>query len=132
MRDSPSTNENCRPNLSGAGPSEMIEEQWQALRGLRHDAASYPVRATIGDESIVVFRIKLGYRGVQRSCPHMQATMMNAELTANDTMIRCFLHAYTFKLADGKGINCPGYRIKVYEIKEENGAFYGRCMTPRT
>ena len=52
--------------------------------------------------------------------------MMNAELTANDTMVRCPLHVFTFKLSDGKGVNCPGFRVKVYEIKEENGALYGR------
>ena len=32
----------------------------------------------------------------------------------------------TFKLSDGKGVNCPGFKVKVYEIKEENGALYGR------
>jgi len=23
-------------------------------------------------------------------------------------------------------VNCPGFRLKVYEIKEENGVLYGR------
>ena len=48
--------------------------------------------------------------------------MMNAQLTADDTMVRCPLHVFTFRLSDGKGVNCPGFRLKVYEIKEENGA----------
>jgi nitrite reductase/ring-hydroxylating ferredoxin subunit len=106
----------------------MTEQPWQALTGLSHDAPRYPVRATIGGERIVVFRTQAGFRGVQRSCPHMQGTMMNAELIANETMIRCPLHIFTFKMADGKGVNCPGFRIKVYEIKEESGAFFGRCV----
>jgi nitrite reductase/ring-hydroxylating ferredoxin subunit len=105
------------------------QEEWQVLTGLRPDAPTYPARATIGGEGIVVFRTKTGLRGVQRACPHMQATMMTAELTGNETMIRCSFHAFTFKLADGKGVNCPGYRIRVYEIREENGTFYGRCVT---
>lgn len=129
MLNSPSSNENDLPARSIAGCPQMTEEQWQVLTGLRKDATSYPVRATIGGERIVVFRTKTGYRGVQRACPHMQATMMDAELTANETMIRCSFHAYTFKLADGKGVNCPGFRMKVYEIKEENGTFFGRCIT---
>ena len=98
------------------------------MAGLRNDATNYPVRATLEGEGIVVFRTKSGFRGVQRSCPHMQATLMNAELIANETMVRCPLHVFTFKLSDGKGVNCPGFRIKVYEIKEENGKFYGRCV----
>jgi nitrite reductase/ring-hydroxylating ferredoxin subunit len=119
---------NERLDRDSTGFSEMTEQSWQALSGLHYDAPSYPVRATIGGERIVVFRTKAGFRGVQRSCPHMQGTMMNAELIADETMIRCPLHIFTFKLADGKGVNCPGFRIKVYEIKEESGAFFGRCV----
>ena len=104
----------------------MTELPWQPLDGLRPDNAKYPARARLEGEGIVILKTKSGYRGVQRSCPHMQATMMNAELTANDTMVRCPLHVYTFKLSDGKGVNCPGFKIKIYEIKEENGALYGR------
>ncbi len=105
---------------------EMTERAWHPLVGFRGDAAKYPARATLEGEGIVIFKTHFGYRGVQRACPHMQATMMNAELIANDTMVRCPLHVFTFKLSDGKGVNCPGFKIKVYEIKEENGAFFGR------
>ena len=104
----------------------MTEQPWHQLAGIRPDNTKYPARAKIDGEGIVIFKTKSGYRGVQRACPHMQATMMNAELTANDTMVRCFLHAFTFKLSDGKGVNCPGFKVRVYEIKEENGALYGR------
>lgn len=108
------------------GSSPMTEQPWHQLGGLRADNAKYPVRASIEGEGIVVFRTKTGFRGVQRTCPHMQATMMNAELTANDTMVRCHLHVFTFKLSDGKGVNCPGFKVTVYEIKEEDGKFFGR------
>ncbi|HEY7297064.1 MAG TPA: Rieske 2Fe-2S domain-containing protein [Xanthobacteraceae bacterium] len=104
----------------------MAERPWQALVGLRPDNTKFPARASLQGDGIVIFRTKAGLRGVQRSCPHMQATMMNAELAANDTMVRCHFHAFTFKLSDGKGVNCPGFKIKVYEIKEENGVFFGR------
>jgi nitrite reductase/ring-hydroxylating ferredoxin subunit len=112
-----------------AEASRMAEQDWQILTGFRQEATNYPVRASLGGEGIVVFRTKNGFRGVQRTCPHMQTTMMTAQLTANETMIRCSLHAFTFKLADGRGVNCPGFWLKVYEIKEENGTFYGRCVT---
>src|SRR5580704_1001477 len=127
MLNSSSLKENAPPGRDAAG-SRMTERPWQVLAGFRNDATNYPVRATLEGEGIVVFRTKSGFRGVQRSCPHMQATLMNAELTANETMVRCPLHVFTFKLSDGKGVNCPGFRIKVYEIKEENGKFYGRCV----
>jgi nitrite reductase/ring-hydroxylating ferredoxin subunit len=104
----------------------MTERPWHVLNGLRAGNEKFPARASLDGEGIVIFRTKFGLRGVQRSCPHMKATMMNAELTANDTMVRCRLHVFTFKLSDGKGVNCPGFKVKVYEIKEEGGTLYGR------
>jgi nitrite reductase/ring-hydroxylating ferredoxin subunit len=109
-----------------AAASPARHESWQLLAGLHPEATKFPARANIAGESIVIFRTRTGFRGVQRSCPHMQATMMNAELVANDTMIRCPLHVFTFRLSDGKGVNCPGFRVRIYEVKEESGALYGR------
>jgi nitrite reductase/ring-hydroxylating ferredoxin subunit len=108
------------------GSSKMDEQPWHPLAGVRPDSPKFPARANLDGEGIVILRTKTGFRGIQRSCPHMQATMMNAELVANDTMVRCPLHVFTFKLSDGKGVNCPGFRLKVYEVKEENGVLYGR------
>jgi nitrite reductase/ring-hydroxylating ferredoxin subunit len=107
---------------------QMTEGPWRVLAGFRPDSIKFPARANLDGEGIVVLRTKTGFRGVQRSCPHLQGTMMNAELIANDTMVRCPLHVFTFKLSDGKGVNCPGFRLKVYEIKEENGVFFGRSI----
>jgi nitrite reductase/ring-hydroxylating ferredoxin subunit len=104
----------------------MTERPWQPLSGLCADNAKYPARASLDGEGIVIFRTQAGYRGVQRACPHMQATMLNAELTANETMVRCPLHVFTFRLSDGKGVNCPGFKVNVYEVKEEDGQFFGR------
>ena len=105
----------------------MTEQPWQPLCGLHPDNTKYPARASFDGR---------GHRHLQDQdrviaafsaiCPHMQATMLNAELTANDTMVRCPLHVFTFKLSDGKGVNCPGFKVKIYEIKEESGALYGR------
>ncbi|MEA2980851.1 MAG: hypothetical protein QOF09_2674 [Alphaproteobacteria bacterium] len=101
--------------------------EWTILKGLHPETTKYPARASVDGHGIVIFKTKTGFRGVQRNCPHMQATMLQAVLTANDTMVRCHLHVFTFKLVDGKGVNCPGYRLKIYEIKEENGVLYGRA-----
>jgi len=109
-------------------PSQPTERSWQPLSGFRADAEKFPTRASLAGAGIVVFKTKSGFRGVQRACPHMQATMMNAVLTANETMVRCPLHVFTFKLSDGKGVNCPGFKVKIYEIKEEGGQFFGRIV----
>jgi nitrite reductase/ring-hydroxylating ferredoxin subunit len=114
------------PAADVAGSAQMTERPWQQLGGLSADNTKYPARASVEGVGIVIFKTRSGFRGVQRACPHMQATMMNAELIANDSMVRCPLHVFTFKLSDGKGVNCPGFKLMIYEIKEENGKFFGR------
>lgn len=126
------TNPTPSPKPGPDGPStaegsQAADNPWRPLAGLDPGSASFPARARFDGEGIVILRTKNGFRGVQRSCPHMQATMMNAELTGSDTMVRCPLHVFTFKLADGKGVNCPGFRLKVYEVKEEGGALFCRA-----
>jgi nitrite reductase/ring-hydroxylating ferredoxin subunit len=116
----------ARTEQDVADSPQMTERPWQPLSGLRADNTKYPARASLDGEGIVIFKTQAGYRGVQRSCPHMQATMLNAELAANETMVRCPLHVFTFRLSDGKGVNCPGFKVSVYEVKEEDGTFFGR------
>ena len=106
---------------------QTAQRSWQPLAGLHPEATKFPAPTRVAGEGIIIFRTKTGFRGVQRSCPHMQATLMNAELVADDTMIRCFQHAFTFRMSDGKGVNCPGFRVRVYEVKEESGVLYGRA-----
>jgi len=129
MADEHATPDPDHAARQATGAAQATERPWQVLTGLRPEGAKYPARARLDGEGIVILRTKSGLRGVQRACPHMQGTMMNAELVANETMVRCPLHAFTFRLADGKGVNCPGFRIKIYEIKEENGALYGRSVS---
>lgn len=106
-----------------------IESPWNVLKGLDSESTTFPARANLNGESIVIFRTKDGFRGTQRACPHMQATMLNGELTEGDTMVRCPLHVFTFKLSDGKGVNCPGFKIAVYEVKQEDGTLYARPVS---
>jgi nitrite reductase/ring-hydroxylating ferredoxin subunit len=129
MADEAATQDPDQAAGAFTAPAQETERPWRILTGLRPEDASYPARARLDGEGIVILQTKSGLRGVQRACPHMQGTMMNAELVANDTMVRCPLHAFTFRLSDGKGVNCPGFRIKLYEIKEENGTLYGRTVS---
>ena len=101
-----------------------LQDGWVPLENF--DPKQFPARARLSGQSIVVFNTKAGLRGTSRACPHMQATMMMAELAGNETMVRCPLHVFTFRLSDGKGVNCPGYGIEVFEIRERDGLYEGR------
>ncbi len=72
------------------------------------------------------FRVGDGYRAVQRHCPHQNTDFSRGLIVGDGAMIRCGLHAYTFKLADGNGVNCPGYRIAVYDVMRDGSRLLGR------
>jgi nitrite reductase/ring-hydroxylating ferredoxin subunit len=101
---------------------------WQELAGLDPATAQFPAQARFGNDRILVLRIGEGFRGVERSCPHQQKSLHDAFLQGGDRMIRCRWHNYVFRLADGKGINCPGYKLRVFDVKLENGALYARAV----
>ncbi|MEN3363457.1 MAG: hypothetical protein V7606_731 [Burkholderiales bacterium] len=99
---------------------------WEKIDVVDPASCTYPARARVAGEPIFIFEVKNGYRGVERACPHLQKSLHDAALMGNGTMIRCAQHSYTFKLADGKGVNCPGHRLRVFDIKVEDGRFFGR------
>ena len=113
-------------DTSMADAETLADAVWQKLDGVDPASERFPVRARADGEGILIFRTKNGFRGVQRNCPHLNATLMDAELVANDSMIRCQQHVFTFRLSDGRGVNCPGFSIRVFEVKEEAGSLYAR------
>ena len=106
----------------------MADEGWQLLEGVDPERSDFPARARYDGEGILIFRTEGGFRGVQRTCPHMKSSLVDAQILNNGTMLRCSQHIYTFRLTDGKGVNCPGYRIKIYEVKRENDALFARAL----
>jgi len=92
-------------------------------------SAEFPVRARCGSEQILVFKTKSGFRGTARVCPHQQFPLADAILQGNETLLRCRRHSYVFRLNDGRPVNCQGYKLKVYEIKDENGALFVRAAS---
>ena len=100
-------------------------QDWSSIDGVDPEGTGFPVRAELGGEKIVVFRVGDGYRAVQRHCPHQNTDFSRGLIVGDGSMIRCGLHAYTFKLADGNGVNCPGYRIAVYDVMRDGSRLLG-------
>jgi nitrite reductase/ring-hydroxylating ferredoxin subunit len=105
--------------------TEANAADWLPLEGV-HANDTFPKRAKCGDEWIIVSRTATGLHGTERACPHQQATMMEAAEMGGGAMLRCPRHNYVFRLSDGRGVNCPGYRLIVYQIREDAGALFAR------
>jgi nitrite reductase/ring-hydroxylating ferredoxin subunit len=103
------------------------EADWHLLDGLHPQTSTFPVMARAGGEPLVVIATgKDSFRGVQRACPHLQESLADAVVMSQGTLLRCSKHNFIFKLADGKGVNCPGFRIKVFEVKAQDDRLYAR------
>jgi nitrite reductase/ring-hydroxylating ferredoxin subunit len=101
-------------------------EDWSPIDGVDPEREGFPARAELDGDKIVVFRVGDGFRAVQRYCPHQNTDFSRGLIVGDGAMLRCGLHAYTFKLADGNGVNCPGYRIAVYEVIRDGARLVGR------
>ena len=106
------------------------ERSWTPLDGLDPGSATFPVSVEFDARPIWIFRGERGdFFGIQDTCPHTEQTLGNAKVVGGGTMIRCVFHNYTFKLATGAGVNCPGFRIDVYDVKEEDRRLFVRRRT---
>lgn len=101
-------------------------DDWQELPGIDPAAVTAPTPVTIAGEEALLLKTPTGFRGVPRMCPHQDKPLSNSKIVADGKMIRCLFHGYTFKLEDGKGVNCPGFSIAVYEVREESGTLFAR------
>lgn len=112
-----------------AGESAVSEQvganDWQRLDGVDPATAEFPLRTRYNGQPIVVLRTASGYRGIQRSCPHQKRSLHDAHFQG-DSMIRCRSHGFVYRLSDGRGVNCPGFRIQVYDVKAEDGSLLVR------
>lgn len=107
----------------------MSNDGWLKLDGISTATEKFPARAKIAGEGVLVFRTKNGFRGTERACPHLKASLADAILMAGDSVLRCKNHNFTFKLSDGRGVNSPSFRLKVFEVKVEDDVFYGRWVS---
>ena len=88
--------------------------------------APYPRSARIGNQGIFLFEASDGLRGVERHCPHEGALLAKATLLGGGRMLKCPMHNFVFRLSDGLAVNCPGYRLRVFEIRDNGGALFAR------
>lgn len=84
----------------------------------------YMVTKLPDGNEILILRASGVLHAIQRRCPHDAAPLERGQVW--DKMIRCGQHAFTFDLETGEGLNCPGYRIERYPVKEKDGKIFVR------
>jgi len=99
--------------------SVMETKSWTKVDGLDLETASFPAVAKAGEARVVILDTGKGLRGVELACPHLKAPMSKGIMMGGGTMVRCPKHNFIFRLSDGKGVNCLGLDLKVYETRSD-------------
>ena len=106
-----------------------ISGEWQELEGIDPSSTAFPAETLLGGDAIVVLKTASGFRGVQPLCPDQGASLVEAALMSNDSMIRCPRHNFVFRLDNGAGVNCRELTLRVYSIRENSGKLEGLIAT---
>ena len=78
---------------------------------------------TVGERTIAIFRTLEGtLYAAQNACPHAGSALAGGRL--GTTNVICPRHGWKFNLNTGICTHDPGYRIRVYQVREGDGAIY--------
>jgi nitrite reductase/ring-hydroxylating ferredoxin subunit len=87
-----------------------------------------PLRVTVDNREIVIFKNLDEIFAVENLCPHQQYSIFHQSVP-NGTTLTCPMHGWSFDLRTGKAIAGSG-RVKVFEVKIENGEIFIRIPAP--
>jgi len=72
----------------------------------------------IKEHPVAIFKLSNGeIYAIENSCPHAGAPLDNG--TVEGYEVSCLWHSWAFDLKDGSSSNCPGSKVKTYEVKIE-------------
>jgi len=114
------------PNAAHVHPND-----WRAVHGVDPQRTAFPAAARCGDDRVWIHRLAAGFIAVAYSCPHAHQTMDTAQFVEGGRAIRCSYHHYAFDVSDGRGINCAGYTLAIYDVKDEAGRLLIRRRAAR-
>lgn len=103
-----------------------VLDDWHELAGIDPATVTAPTPITVAGEEALLVKTPAGFRGVPRVCPHQDKPLSHSKIVGDGKMIRCLFHGYTFKLDDGKGVNCPGFSIQIYDVQQVDGRLFAR------
>lgn len=99
---------------------------WVPVIELRDPSIKTPQPVKIRDIDLIIVRHGDRYVATDRWCPHQGGDLAEGRLLGK--AIKCPLHGFMFSLETGRGVNCSGFEVKVYEVKIENGVLSVRLV----
>lgn len=95
------------------------ESGWTAVLDLKQTPFSKTLAMQVEGEDLIIFRCGDGYVAMDRWCPHLRSDLVFGRVTGN--AMKCTLHGFMFSAESGRGLNCPGFNVRVHELRVEDG-----------
>jgi nitrite reductase (NADH) small subunit len=81
------------------------------------DSSVFSVR--VQEKDVAIFRNGNSYIAMDRWCPHLQGDLGAGCIIGK--AVKCPLHGFMFSVDTGRGLNCPGFNVNLYQVRvDEN------------
>jgi nitrite reductase/ring-hydroxylating ferredoxin subunit len=93
----------------------MSEPIWIRVFEAADSQPNHAFAMRVQEKDIAIFRTGETFVVMDRWCPHL-----NGDLAAGCLMgraVKCPLHGFMFSVETGRGLNCPGFNVKVYDVR---------------
>ncbi len=97
----------------------MSEGSWFPALDLNETPLDGIRAVNVNGVDLVIVRQGDRYLAMDRWCPHQDGDMSEGRIVGK--ALKCPLHGFMFSLDHGRGLNCPGFNLRVHEINMENG-----------
>jgi len=79
-------------------------------------------------EEVVVFHTSRGYFATAAWCPHAGGILLEGQVKKGT--LKCLWHGWKYRLSDGVCLNQKGKRLRVYDLKIEDGRLFIQWDSP--
>jgi len=92
---------------------------WVPVLALDAAELATPRAVEVDGIELVVLRHGDRYVAMDRWCPHSAGDLARGRLLGK--ALKCPLHGFMYSVDTGRGVNCPGFAVKVYEVRVDDG-----------
>jgi nitrite reductase/ring-hydroxylating ferredoxin subunit len=103
-----------------AGNPEPGEERaatsaWVPVLDLGATPLDAPRPVEVEGVELVLLRQGDRYVAMDRWCPHSDGDLAKGRLLGK--ALKCPLHGFMYSVDTGRGVNCPGFAVRVHEVR---------------
>jgi nitrite reductase/ring-hydroxylating ferredoxin subunit len=101
------------------GEQRAAEAAWMTVLDLDATLLDGPRAVEIEGVELVVLRQGDRYVAMDRWCPHSDGDLAKGRVLGK--ALKCPLHGFMYSVDTGRGMNCPGFAVRVHEVRVDGG-----------